>query len=181
MGNLTIQSNLFPKLEALYINMMVLFTEFLINAKVYNVLVVLLVSRCLFVRSYNIYFSEDTFMLSGDIYIKVLCWPFILLGMPFAFLQDYLSGSLTNIFKSFVWFLRFYLFGKECASTSRGKDGGRKGERILKQTPPEHEAWSGARSQDPEIMTWAEVEGFNRLSHPDAPSLFLLLLNNFSV
>ena len=47
---------------------------------------------------------------------------------------------------------------------------GRGGE-TWSRLPSEWGAWLGARSQDPEIMTWAKIKGqpFNQLSHPGAP------------
>ena len=50
------------------------------------------------------------------------------------------------------FFLRFYLSERGSKSTSRGKGRGRERSRL----PPEQGAWSGAPSQDPGIMTWAE-------------------------
>ena len=51
------------------------------------------------------------------------------------------------------------------------------GERILKQTPCWAESPTWGSSQDPEIMTWAEIKShkLNWLSYPGAPDVLGLL------
>ena len=46
--------------------------------------------------------------------------------------------------------------------------------------PNKQGAWHGARSQDPEIMTWdlSWRQMFNRLSHPGSPELWTLIMLN---
>jgi len=49
--------------------------------------------------------------------------------------------------------------------------GGAEGERISSRLPAERRARPETPSQNPEIMTWAEIKSgtLNRLSHPGAP------------
>ena len=77
----------------------------------------------------------------------------------------YIILHFFKTFYSFIW-------QTEVTSRQRGRHRERGGGSRL---PAEQRARCGARSQDPEIMTWAEGRGFNPLSHPGAPHFAFLL------
>lgn len=57
--------------------------------------------------------------------------------------------------------------------------GGRaEGERLSNRLCTEHGAWHGARSCDPEVMSWAQTKSlmFNCLSHSGAPVIHFKLI-----
>ena len=58
----------------------------------------------------------------------------------------------------------------------RGAEGERE---SLEKLPTEHRVQRGAQSQDPEIMTWAEIKCqlLNQLSHPGNPKVDTFEMN----
>ena len=65
-----------------------------------------------------------------------------------------------NFLKDFI-----YLFGRQ--RSQAGREAGREREGLHAEQ----------RAQDPGIMTWAEGRGFNPLSHPGAPNIYLFLID----
>ena len=89
---------------------------------------------------------------------------------PFASYMNCLTFKCGSFSLIYILLFKIYLFTleREGESTSGGMGRGRKSSsRLL----AEQGAWHGAPSQDPNIMTRAEIKGqtFNLLSHPGAP------------
>jgi len=100
-----------------------------------------------------------------------LCPSMVCLRSDETLLQCFRIGGVTNLksmvetvllIKDFIFYFIIFLVG-------RGR--GRRRERILSRLHVQHRAWRGARSHDPEIMTWAKIKSqmLNRLSHPGTP------------
>ena len=93
-------------------------------------------------------------------------WPLALTHMDKAELPNTpVSFYLVTPFKKVVIYL---LRGRVQASTHTWVRGREEGERISSQLHVEREAWHGAPSHNPEVVTWAKVKNqtLNQPSHP---------------
>ena len=75
-----------------------------------------------------------------------------------------------------LFFKRIYFYF-ESVCRRQGKGRGRGRERILSSLHTQHGAEGRVQSQDPEIMTWAEIKSqiLKRLSYSDTPGIPLMI------
>uniref|UniRef100_A0A8C7BYE9 Striatin n=1 Tax=Neovison vison TaxID=452646 RepID=A0A8C7BYE9_NEOVI len=92
-------------------------------------------------------------------------------GNPFLFPIICISWVFLFLF---FFFLKISFILSDRQRSQVGREAGREREGGGSRLPAEQRARCGARSQDPGIMTRAEGRGFNPLSHPGAPWVFLI-------
>lgn len=87
-------------------------------------------------------------------------------------LQIYVCVYIHRSFSFYFYFLMIYIFmcvyEREREGAHGGRGRGRERERTSSRLPAECGAWPRAQSQDPKVMTWAEIGScmLNQLSHP---------------
>ena len=77
----------------------------------------------------------------------------------------------TNVDTSFFFFKDLFIYLRERRRAQVGEGSERQEEKSSSRFPAEHRAWSGAQSQDTEIIIWTKIESqmLNQRSYPDTP------------